>query len=179
MIVWDTETTGLPGVSLLELTKQPEIIEFGAIKLNDETFEEVGAIHFLCRPRILPLDPVIVKITGIRTEDLVDKPPFVSFLPQVIDFFLGEQTMVAHNLPFDRQLLYFELRRLGLEWNFPWPYHHRCTAELTQDIKGKPMKHEDLYEHYIGHSANQTHRALDDVRQLCDIVRCMRREGRI
>ena len=164
---------------MLPVEQQPDIIEFAAVKLDDDSLEELDSIHFLCKPRILPLDPVITKITGIRSEQLVDKKPFVHYLNRVTSFWLGEGTMVAHNLPFDREMLALELRRLDRERNFPWCPDHKCTVELTVDIQGKNSKQEWLYQHYLGKPANQTHRALDDVRQLCDIIRHMRKEGRI
>lgn len=180
MIIFDTETTGLPGVSALPEDKQPEIIEFGALKLNDDTLEEEDELHFMAKPKLVPkLDPVITKITGITWFDLKDKAPFVRHIPEVTDFFLGERKLVAHNLPFDRDLMLFELRRVGREYMFPWPPQHLCTVELTHDLQGKPSKQEWLYEHYMGKPAGQTHRALDDCRQLADIVRAMRKEGRV
>jgi DNA polymerase III epsilon subunit-like protein len=179
MIILDTETTGLPGTVALPEEQQPEIIEFAALKLDDETLEEVDSVHFMCKPRILPLDPIITKITGIRTEDLMGKPAFVSMLKPIVRLFRGETHLVAHNLPFDRDILWFELKRLGHDLRFPWPWEHCCTAELTSDILGKPMKQEVLYEHATGKKANQTHRALDDCRQLAEIVRWMRDGGRI
>jgi len=179
VLIWDTETSGLPGVSILSVDQQPEIIEFAAIKVDDKTLEIKDSLSFMCKPRILPLSEVITKITGIRDSDLKDKQPFVSHLERVTDFFLGERTMVAHNLPFDKSILLYELRRLDREHNFPWPPVHLCTVELTVDIQGKNSKQEWLYKHYTKVEANQTHRALGDVEQLLTIIGYMRAEGRI
>ena len=180
MILLDTETTGLPGVSALPVDKQPEIIEFAALKLDEITLEERASFIFKCRPKLVEmLDPVITKITGITWAMIKDQHTFVHYIQDLTDFFLGERTLVAHNLPFDRDMLRFELKRIGREIMFPWPPEHRCTVELTHDIQGKPSKQEWLFEHYTGKKANQTHRALDDVRQLATVVRYMREEGRI
>ena len=41
MIVFDLETTGLPKAEGSDLDIQPKIIEFGAIKIDDDEFKEV------------------------------------------------------------------------------------------------------------------------------------------
>ena len=69
MIVFDTETTGLPAADAAPLAKQPHIIEFAAIKLDEDTLEEVSRLEFLSKPPI-DLPPIITKITGITDADL-------------------------------------------------------------------------------------------------------------
>ena len=66
MIAFDTETTGLPikGELSSPLKMQPHIIEFAAIKLDDETLEETDRLHFFCKPPI-SIPAVITKITSI------------------------------------------------------------------------------------------------------------------
>ena len=46
MIVFDLETTGLPKAEGSDLDIQPRIIEFGAIKVDDN-FKEVDRFQFL------------------------------------------------------------------------------------------------------------------------------------
>ena len=117
MIVFDLETTGLPKAEGADLDLQPKITEFGAVKL-DKDLNQIGILEFMCNPMI-PLDPKIIKITGITNEELMSKKPFVTMFGEVCDFFLGEETLVAHNLPFDRTVLKFELERLGKITSFP------------------------------------------------------------
>ena len=118
MIVFDLETTGLPKAEGSDLDMQPRIIEFGAIKL-DKDLEEVDRLEFFCNPGH-ELDPQIIKITGITDEMLKDEKPFVANYLSLCEFFLGEKTIVAHNLPFDRKVLKFELERLDKLTKFPW-----------------------------------------------------------
>ena len=105
MIVFDLETTGLPKAEGSDLDMQPRIIEFGAIKL-DKDLEEVDRLEFFCNPGH-ELDPQIIKITGITDEMLKDEKPFVANYLSLCEFFLGEKTIVAQNLPFDRKILKF------------------------------------------------------------------------
>lgn len=175
MILIDCETTGLVQPGAVPITQQPHIIEFAALALDDDSLEEKGHVHFLCKPPIA-LPEIITKITGLKDEDLAKQPPFVANYQALVDLVFGERTIVAHNLPFDRSLLSFELARLDKLTQFPWPYQHRCTVELTLHFKGHRLKQEALYEMATGHPAEQTHRALDDVRQLAEVVRWLRKE---
>jgi DNA polymerase III epsilon subunit-like protein len=101
MIVFDLETTGLPKAEGSDLDLQPRIIEFGAIRFTDGNFEEYDRLEFMCNPGH-DLDPKISKITGIKDEDLKEKKPFIYHYKDLCKFFLGETSMAAHNLPFDR-----------------------------------------------------------------------------
>ena len=86
MIVFDVETTGLPKAEGSDLDMQPQIIEFGAIKLDDD-LKEIDRIEFFCNPN-QPLPAVIKKITGITDDQLKDEKPFVAYYQQLCEFFL-------------------------------------------------------------------------------------------
>ncbi|CAI8351435.1 MAG: DNA polymerase III subunit epsilon [Hyphomonadaceae bacterium] len=105
-IVFDTETTGL------DWSGADRVIELGAVELinhvpSGRTFQTY----------INPDQPVSAKtteITGIKDEDLVDKPRFSD--PLVVDAFLefiGDANLVAHNATFDRNFLNMELVKCG------------------------------------------------------------------
>jgi DNA polymerase-3 subunit alpha (Gram-positive type) len=177
MIVWDTETTGLPQPETAPLKSQPSIIEFAAIKLDDK-LEEVDRITFLCNPRI-PLPAKITEITGLTDDDVKGQPPFSHFLPKLQAFFFREGVMVAHNVAFDRSLLRFELMRLDAMTRFPWPMTHICTVEVGKTLMPgyKWPKMTELYRHLFGKDLQQTHRAMDDVMALVEIVRELSKRG--
>lgn len=175
MIIFDTETTGLIANESLPLDKQPKIIEFGAIRVDD-VFNRVGDLSFFINPEE-ELKPIITKITGIKDKDLVDAKTFPYHYKMISDFFLGEDTFVAHNMPFDRSLLLFELQRMGKEYHFPWPSNHVCTVELSRQINGKYMKLTDLYKYLFGRDPQQTHRALDDCEILLEVYTELNERG--
>lgn len=181
MIVWDTETTGLLEASLSSPDRQPRIVEFAAVKLlmSDEGDWVIdGKLHFICNPGI-PLDPKAAKYFDLTNEFLATQPKFITQLRYIQDFFLGERQMAAHNLTFDRGVLAEELKRVDRLLHFPWPIEHLCTTELTQDLHLKDRKLMTLYEHYMKTPLKQTHRAMDDVMALCQIVSHMHTEGRL
>jgi len=179
MIIFDTETTGLPGADLLPLNKQPKIIELAAIKLDDETLKEVDRIDMLINPQH-KLEEIIVKITNITDKMLHSADPFGFHYPKLVDFFLGERTLIAHNLSFDTKLLKFDLMRIGKVIQFPWPPEWICTVEATRHIRGHRMKMSQLYAHcFDGAEFKDAHRAMADTEALARVVRKLIQDGTI
>jgi len=171
-LVWDTETTGLLLPSTAPLEKQPKIIELAIVELApNERSEFVVAreASWLINPDE-SLSPEIIKITGLKDEDLEGKPRFVQALREIQDWFLGAWGMVAHNLPFDRGMLVHELRRGGREHAFPYPPAQIDTVAAFEHEWGRRMRMTELYERKLGKPLKQTHRALDDARALAEIV---------
>ena len=177
MIVFDLETTGLPLAEGADLNLQPRITEFGAIKL-DEDLKEIDVIEFLVNPGI-PLDPKITKITGLTDDMLKDQKPFIARLDQLVDFFLGVRILVAHNLPFDRAILKFELERVGRILSFPWPPEQICTVEVGETVWNKKRKLGDIYLEVTGQEHKGAHRSIADVRALIEIVKWYKKEGNL
>ena len=170
IIVFDTETTGLPLHPDAPLEKQPKIIELGAALLDAEG-KVVDTFSQLLHPGE-PVTDEITKITGITNEMLVGAPKFIDVLPRLREFFGRAFAVFAHNLPFDRTLLRLDLRRAGCE-DFPWPTAEYCTIGLHKSIWGRNMKMTELYEHALKKPLPQTHRALDDVLALVEIVQAL------
>lgn len=176
MIVFDTETTGLPKPTAAPLEEQPKIIEFAAVRLDPKTLKQVAAFEFICSPGE-KLDPVITKITGIKDSDLEDKPPFGAFYNDLAEFFLGEREMAAHFIGFDRSLLTFDLTRIDKLTQFPWPIKHLCTVEASFSIKNRRLKLSELHEMAMGKPHKDAHRAMADVVALADCCRWLRKKG--
>lgn len=179
MIVFDTETTGLPKPEGVPLEQHPQIIEYAGIKLHDETLEEIDRIEFLANPGVT-LPDIIVKITHITDELLRGVPSFGASFKKLADFHLGERCFVAHNVSFDRYMLTLELRRLNkLNW-FPWPPEHKCTVESSKHLfDGKFPKLGALHAHFFGSEHEEAHRAMPDVEALVRCVRELRKVGAI
>lgn len=179
MIVFDTETTGLARPEATPLDQQPEVIEVGAVKLDDASLKELGHFQTLIRPKGLPLPAKITDITGLTDHDLKDQKPFSAHYAALADFFCGERVMAGHNLGFDVQMLTFELTRLGFMTRFPWPMRHVCTMEQTKHMFLKWPKQDDLFGYYMGRPPAGAHRALNDVRNLSECIRRMRQDNLI
>jgi DNA polymerase III epsilon subunit-like protein len=176
MIIIDTETTGLDCLpETAPLSMQPRIIELAALKVDYRSLKVVDQISFLCHPGMgIPAE--ITKITGLKDEDLVGALPFGAHYEELVQFALGELFLVAHNLNFDRQLIHYELARMGKALQFPWPPRHICTVEITLHLGLVDRKFSTLWKYLTGEELKQSHRAMDDVLQLLEALKWLKKK---
>lgn len=175
MIFFDTETTGLINPKASELDVQPEIIEFAAIK-TDDNLKEVSRLEFLCRPELCGTEIPIgaSKTNGIYWNHVEGKKPFSHHFRELSDFFRGEEKLIAHNASYDVGMLTLEIRRLGMEARFPWPTIHHCTFQMAEEIGGLGSKSlSNLYEHFFQEKLPNAHRAIGDVLGMMKVYKKM------
>jgi len=98
----DVETTGLQPL-------QHRIIEIGAIRFRNG--EEVERFESLLDPE-RRISKFITKLTGISDEMIADAPRFIDIADTVVEF-IGDSTILGHNVVFDIGFLNGELKRLG------------------------------------------------------------------
>lgn len=165
-IIFDTETTGLLLPSTAPVEEQPRIIELGAILVEGSKIRK--ELSQLLYPEC-SISKEITKITGLTDEDLHGKPTFLAFLPKLKKFFSGAECLICHNAPFDTGMLDAELRRHQVK-AFPLPKNVVCTVQEYRHVFGRRPKMTELYERFIGKPLAQTHRALDDVKALHEIL---------
>lgn len=172
-LVYDTETTGLLKPQVSDLSQQPKIIEFAVVAI-DQSYERLREHSWLIHPGE-EITPEITKITGLKNEDLKGKPAFIEVLPEIQEAFLGVRRLMAHNLPFDMGMLTNELKRIGRQFAFPYPPVQECTVQMGIDlVYGRRAKMTELYADTMGKPLAQTHRALDDVNALVEIISARR-----
>lgn len=177
MIVFDTETTGLPLADSAPLENQPRIIEIALVKLNDN-FELLDTYETLINPE-MPIPKDATAVNGILDSDVEGMPPFVGILNELTYFFTGEDKVFAHNVVFDMQMLVFELRRIGYEYKFPYPRNQICTVEMSKpllstDDAPRSLRLVDLYHHAFDKKHDKAHRAMDDVKALVEYMKWMK-----
>ena len=143
-ILFDTETTGLLQPSINELKAQPYIVEFYAVKIDDD-FNVLGEFESYIKPPI-PIPPEVSKIHGIDDAKVNRCPAFSDLASDLCNFFVGVDTLVAHNLPYDRSMLANELLRCDMLLKFPWPANHVCTVEKSMWIEQRRMNLSKLHE---------------------------------
>ena len=163
-LIFDTETTGLPGNSLLPLNKQPYIVEFFG-HIIDENGEVLDEVDTLIRPPI-SIPQEVIRIHGINDIKVQKEPTFKVVAPQIQNLIEGADAMVAHNLPFDMKMLGFEFRRLEMFEEIVWPPRNICTVEQSMYIKGHRLNLGKLHEELFGSSFVGAHRARQDVEAL-------------
>jgi DNA polymerase-3 subunit epsilon len=102
-IVLDTETTGLDAAG------GDRLIEIGCVELINHI--PTGAeFHRFLDPETREVHPDAQKIHGISTADLKGKPFFRTEADAFLEF-IGEDTLIIHNAPFDVGFLNMELEK--------------------------------------------------------------------
>lgn len=175
-LIFDTETTALISNTLQPLAKQPRIIEFFGLVIDEEDdYREVETISQLINPQ-MPISEEVTRITGIRSADVASAPTFGDVSEKIADLISSVRIVVAHNLSYDMQVVEFEMARVN-EAAF-WPKRRICTVEATEHLRGHRLKLVDLHTELFGEGFASAHRAENDVRALarCYIELCKRGE---
>jgi ATP-dependent DNA helicase DinG len=142
-IAFDLETTGLG--------EHDKIIEFGAAKFQKDKI--IDTFQALANPKMhIPWE--VFSLTGISEEEIRTAQPFESLQDEILSF-IGKDTLVAHNAPFDCSFLQRQLPALDNAVI--------DTLRLSRMLLPYATNHklETLYELFEKDNL-QFHRALDD-----------------
>lgn len=174
MLIWDTETTGLTLHPNAQANKQPKMIEFGGVVLSLRTGEVLEEFDHLINPNE-EITEEITGITGITNAMVAPHRTFPQIVGEIRRIFDSVNGMCAHNLPFDRDILRWELHRhrnTPAAQHWPWPPLQRqfCTMNMYAPIYGKSPKLVNLYQDITGKPYVQKHRALDDVLLMVEVI---------
>jgi DNA polymerase III epsilon subunit-like protein len=172
-LIFDTETTGLFLHPAAPLEKQPYIVEFAGVRLSSKTGKRLGALSVLIRPPI-PIPEEATKIHGISDDDVQNAPTFrAAFVKTIAPALRSCGLLIAHNAPFDLQMLDLEFRRFEDTTTVSKPPslpRSLCTIGLYRDRYGYDPKLIELYKDVVGREFKQAHRASSDVDALVEIV---------
>jgi DNA polymerase III epsilon subunit-like protein len=161
-LIFDTETTSLPKPSILQLDKQPRVIEFAGILWDDVTDDERD-YEWLFNPGI-PIPAEASKISHITDDMVKDAPSFAEKAPAIRALLMLADVVVAHNLFFDIHMVSNEFRRANTA-DVKWP-KGICTVEATEHLQGRRLRLSELYHNLFGETFPNAHRALVDVKAL-------------
>ncbi len=121
-------------------------IETTGGQFNEEGITEIAIYKFdgheivdqfisLVNPEI-PIQPFVVKLTGINNAMLQSAPKFFEVAKRIIEI-TNDCVLVAHNASFDYRILRTEFRRLGYDFN----QRTLCTVELSQQLLPEQTSH--------------------------------------
>ena len=121
-------------------------IETTGGQFNEEGITEIAIYKFdghevvdqfisLVNPEI-PIQPFVVKLTGINNAMLISAPKFFEVAKRIIEI-TNDCVIVAHNASFDYRILRTEFRRLG--YNFE--ARTLCTVELSKKLLPEQPSH--------------------------------------
>ncbi|MBP7670846.1 3'-5' exonuclease [Candidatus Gracilibacteria bacterium] len=170
VVVFDTETTGIPSKGL-SLDWQPYICQFAAVvyEVIDGELREVLRRDFLIKPAVA-IEYEVVRVHGITNAMVADAPAFGDVAEEILELFASADCAVAHNLAFDEAVLRCELLRLGRDGDF-LPEQRFDTMKETRDLCQLPGRHEgfkspklaELHQFLFGRGFEGAHNALADV----------------
>ncbi len=121
-------------------------IETTGGQFNEEGITEIAIYKFdgheivdqfisLVNPEI-PIQPFVVKLTGINNAMLTSAPKFFEVAKRIIEITEG-CVIVAHNASFDYRILRTEFRRLGYDFEAKT----LCTVALSQKLLPEQPSH--------------------------------------
>ena len=175
MLIFDTETTGLIENMTTRFDKQPEVVEFCGIHINEKgkVLEEMDQ---LIKPSI-PITEEITRLNGIDNDMLKDKLYFVGYAAAIRDMIERASMVIAHNAAFDCDMLNLEFKKLKMT-PIAWP-RIICTVEQTLHIKGYRLTLSDLHEYLFKKKFEGAHRARADVEALARCVVALKKRGEL
>ncbi len=174
ILVYDTETTGLPDFKKpAEDPSQPHIAQLGAILYNNGR-RPVCEINVLVRPQGWVIPPEATLVHGI-TQEAAEK--YGLKLETVVGIFLAlvdrAELLVAHNHDFDEKMMRREMHHLGFasraEELRAKPNY--CTMKQSTNILQLPGRYgfkwpnlQEAHTHFTGKPFDGAHDAMADVR---------------
>jgi DNA polymerase III epsilon subunit-like protein len=146
--VLDLETTGFDA-------RRGEVVEYACVRLRRGEID--GHLASLCRPcGYIPRSATDVH--GITMEMTAGYPPFAEHLPALIGY-IGQDTVVCHNTPFDMSFIHNYCLRAGIDFNPPTGDTLKLARLL---LPGLPSRKLSCVAEHLGITAAGYHRALAD-----------------
>jgi len=151
-VIFDVETTGLSPAN------GDRVVEIAALKIR--ALKPIARFHSLVDPgRAISFGAF--EVNGISEQMLAGAPRCCEILPDFIQF-LGEATLVGHNIRFDLSFLQYELEvaRLKLDRELNFIDTIRLARQIMPHLKRYPLW---FVAASLGIKESQKHRAMADV----------------
>lgn len=161
-IFLDTETTGLSAAN------GDRVIEIGCVELINRKLTRNNK-HFYLNPERESHEDAL-KVHGITSEFLKDKPKFAEIAGEFLDFCAGAE-IIIHNAPFDLSFLNKELELLGKPSFKGFVASVTDTLVMAKEIyPGKRNSLDALCDRLgVDNSGRTLHGALLDAELLADM----------
>lgn len=175
LVCFDTETTGL------DLQKD-HIIQLSLVKFDTDTWQVLDTRDWY----ILPEGPFTIPaeaqaVHHISKEMLLERGVSLrTVYPELMAMTDGLDMLSYNGNGFDAQMLYYNLKRLGLSFDFEGRTWYDAlllerihTAGMTDPATGEKV-HNNLtaaYTRYYGHPFEGAHNSLDDVKATIEVFK--------
>jgi DNA polymerase III subunit epsilon len=161
-IFLDTETTGLSAAN------GDRILELACVELVNRKLTKVNQ-HFYINPERDSHEEAL-RVHGITSEFLADKPKFAEIADAFIEFVAGAEVII-HNAPFDLSFLNMELAKLGKPEFKTYVNKITDTLAMAKELyPGKRNGLDALCDRLgVDNSSRTLHGALLDAELLADV----------
>ena len=179
VIVFDTETTGLPSkynAKVTELGVWPYIVQFSWIVYDIENMDMIKCEDHIIKLKNMTIPPQSTEIHGITNEMMNEKGvDLLGVIGKFYDDLQNADICVAHNLKFDKSMIMVESARLNISSELFENKIEFCTmlygdkiTKLTRlNYQNKTVsKHPkliELYEKLFDQRPSNLHNSLVDV----------------
>lgn len=198
ILIYDTETTGLPDFKApSESEHQPHIVQLAAILVDPDTRKTVASMDVIVRPDSWMIPAEVSAVHGITHEHALQVGVSESLALEMLMELWAGRTRVAHNEQFDARIIRIALKRYG-------PFRQEsadaeadrwkegsaeCTARMATPICALPPtdkmravgRHHhktpnltEAYRHFTGQELRDAHSAMADVLACRDIYFAMK-----
>lgn len=191
IIFYDLETTGLPRAGDDPLL-QPGIVQIGACIVDPTAWQHdddgiKDEFNEKINPELMPdrFEPGAVRVHGLDWNACQPFPSFFTVGADFAKFSVGAEIRSGYNVvDFDDKILMWQLRRYGMEFNYPWSPRVVDVAKLAKE-SGRYMgkrgpkfpKLIELYQDVTGERLEGAHDALADIRATVRVARILFSKG--
>ena len=182
IIVFDTETSGLPSTRLVNptvITSWPHILQFSYIVYDIETHKLIKSFDSLVKiSEHVTIDPKSIEIHGIKKENCIQEGRDIADIVAEFMTDLNQcKKLIGHNVEFDRNMVIIEMMRNDLfETYMPILNEKKyfCTMKNTVrlcniEIEGKDGKFKkfpklaELHKKLFYFEPKHLHNSLHDI----------------
>lgn len=160
-LIFDTETTGFDPMT------GDRLIEIGLVEMVDKILTGEAYHQYVNPERDVPESAV--KVHGITTDFLRDKPVFSDVMDAFLDWVGGDSVLVAHNAEFDMRFINWELENAGRPIIHPKRFVDTLAIARTK-FPGAANSLDALCKRFnVSNSHRTLHGALLDAEILADV----------
>ena len=185
-LFFDTETTGIPddyNAPITDSTNWPRLVQLSWIT-TDEECNLLSQNDYIIYPDGFTIPSDTAKLHGITTAIAKEKgKPLKKVLKKFMEDFHAAQTIVGHNIAFDKKIVGAELFRLG-QSDIMTKKESICTMEASTNYCKIPSYHgykwprlQELHKKLFGYEFEDEHNSMSDVTATLKCFKEMRRLG--
>jgi DNA polymerase III subunit epsilon len=173
VVIFDTETTGLPNWQQpSESDCQPHIVQIAALLVDLDTRKVIQSMDVIIKPDGWVIPDEASAINGITTEYALQVGIPESLALQMFLELSLNRKRVAHNTTFDNRIIRIATKRFCDE-SIQEQWHsgeYECTMIGSRKIMGgKQPTLAEAYKHFTGKEIQNAHTAIGDVNACMEV----------